>query len=220
MQNNQLHHRIRQLPLGVIAAFSAVMLVAGGGTAWWTWNTLTSVPTSEQPDTLNPGNDSTTAPSEDFAQEPPTAPATVAETDARLYLLEVTDTSFELVPAPIQVEDARDPEVVLTAAFDQLLAEPDESLGFSEIPDSTTLLDLKVQPDGVYVDLSANFEQGGGSASMMGRLGQVVYTATSLDTDGVVFISVGGVPLEYLGGEGLIVDQPMTRETFDQNFPL
>lgn len=216
MQNQQLPQRIRQLPLGVIAAFSAVILTAGGGTAWWTWNQLTSVPTAEQPDTIT----APTAPPEDLAQEPPTAPAPVVETDARLYLLTVTDTSFELVPAPIQVEDARDPEVVLTAAFDQLLAEPNESVGFSEIPDSTALLDLEVQPDGVYVDLSADFEQGGGSASMMGRLGQVVYTATSLDTDGVVWISVGGVPLEYLGGEGLLVDQPMTREAFDQNFPL
>ncbi len=215
MQDRQLHHRIRQLPLGVIAAFSAVMLAAGGGTAWWTWNTLVEVPTAEQPTTADP---STTPP--ELAQDPPSTAAPTAQTDARLYLLEVSETSFELVPAPIQVEDARDPQVVLTAAFDQLLAEPDESLGFSEIPDGTTLDALRVQPDGVYVDLSADFEQGGGSASMMGRLGQVVYTATSLDPSGTVWISVDGEPLEYLGGEGLIVDRPMTREAFDQNFPL
>ena len=135
-------------------------------------------------------------------------------------VLAVNDTSFELVPAPIQVEDASDPEVVLTAAFDQLLTTPDENVGFSEIPAETALEDLRVQPDGVYVDLSAMFEQGGGSTSMMGRLGQVVYTATSLDPSGTVWISVGGEPLEYLGGEGLIVDQPMTRELFEQNFPL
>lgn len=215
MQDQQLHRRLRQLPLGAIAAAAAVVVAAGGGTAWWTWNNLTSVSTPEQTDTATP-----TAPPEDLAQEPQTPQVPVAETDARMYLLEVTDTSFELVPAPIQVEDARDPEVLLTAAFDQLLATPDESAGFSEIPAETTLRDLRVQPDGVYVDLSATFDQGGGSASMMGRLGQVVYTATSLDPSGVVWISVGGAPLEYLGGEGLIVDQPMTRELFEQNFPL
>ena len=79
---------------------------------------------------------------------------------------------------------------------------------------------MRVQPDGVYVDLSAEFEQGGGSAVMMGRLGQVVYTATSLEPSSAIWISVAGEPLEVLGGEGLIVDQPMTRELFDQNFPL
>lgn len=210
MQDQQLHRRIRQVPLGVIAAAAAVVLAAGGGTAWWTWNTLTSVPTQTDTVPITPG---------DPVQEPVTQ-VPVAETDARMYLLEVTGTSFELVPAPIQVEAARDPEVVLTAAFSQLLTTPNEDIGFSEIPAETTLRDLRVQPDGVYVDLSATFDQGGGSASMMGRLGQVVYTATSLDPDGVVWISVGGEPLEYLGGEGLIVDQPMTRDLFEQNFPL
>lgn len=216
MQDRQRRHRIRQVPLGIVAAFSAVILAAGGGTAWWTWNTLTSVPDSEPVGQVPPP----AASSDDLAQEPPAAPAPVTETDARLYLLETTDTGFELVPAPIQVEDASDPELVLTTAFEQLLTEPDESLGFSAIPPSTALRDVRVQPDGVYVDLSAEFEQGGGSAAMMGRLGQVVYTATSLDPSSAIWISVAGEPLEVLGGEGLIVDQPMTRELFDQNFPL
>ncbi|MGB3613217.1 MAG: GerMN domain-containing protein [Elainellaceae cyanobacterium] len=217
MQDRQIHQRIRQLPLGIIAAFSAVILAAGGGTAWWTWNTLTSVPQSEQADTVSPP---VTTPSDDLAQEPPATSAPITETDARLYLLDETETGFKLVPAPVQIEDASDPEVVLTAAFEQLLAEPDETLGFSAIPPSTALRDVKVQPDGVYVDLSAEFEQGGGSAIMMGRLGQVVYTATSLEPNSAIWISVAGEPLEVLGGEGLLVDQPMTRELFDQNFPL
>ena len=55
---------------------------------------------------------------------------------------------------------------------------------------------------------------------MIGRLTQVVYTATSLDTEQSVWLSVDGEPLELLGGEGLEISQPMTREIVDTEFPL
>ena len=70
----------------------------------------------------------------------------------------------------------------------------------------------------VYVDLSPEFTQGGGSASMIGRLGQVVYTATTLNPNSQVWLSVGGKLLTVLGGEGLEIPQPITRPIFDQEF--
>jgi spore germination protein GerM len=138
----------------------------------------------------------------------------------QVYWLDVAGNRFELIPSNVQIEQASDPDQALTTAFEELLQGPEGDAKFSEIPAGTELLALSVESDGVHVDLSNSFTVGGGTASMTGRLAQVVYTATSLDPDTTVWLSVDGEPLDLLGGEGLIIDQPMTRDGFEQNFAL
>ena len=79
---------------------------------------------------------------------------------------------------------------------------------------------LKSENDEVHVNLSEDFTSGGGSTSMMGRVGQVVYTATTLNPKAKVYIDVNGKPLDVLGGEGVELQQPLTRESFQKNYPL
>ena len=144
---------------------------------------------------------------------------TAAQT-VQVYWVKESSGKFEGVPTKVAVKQADKPDATLQAAFNSLLAGPKDASVSSEIPKGTKLRSLSVKNDGVYVDLSAEFTSGGGSNSMTGRLGQVIYTATSLKPNTKVWISVEGKPLELLGGEGLEVAQPSTRQSFDKNFPL
>jgi spore germination protein GerM len=216
----------RRIPLGVLAGISAVLVLTGSATAWWTWNfaSRNADPTKTAPATVQPSpaeppaSDIPASPAAQSPDLPPSSP--VAEQTAEVYWLDVNAERFELVANPVSLNAADAPSEVLTAAFDSLLDGPSGTAAFSEIPEGTELRAVTVDGDGVHVDLSEDFVFGGGSASMTGRLGQVIYTATSLEPDANVWISVEGEPLEVLGGEGLIVDQPITRDGFDQNFAL
>lgn len=77
-----------------------------------------------------------------------------------------------------------------------------------------------MKQDGIHVNLSQEFTNGGGSASMTGRVAQVIYTATTLEPEAQVWIEVEGKPIETLGGEGLELQQPLTRQSFQENFTL
>jgi len=195
--------RVNRFPSSAIAAAIIAALAAGGGAAWWGFH-ATNPPTT------------TTVPN---VVQQPTSPQAGQSTTAQIYLLRDTGRNLELVPKPIEV-NTNQPNSVLEAAFQGLLTESEDAKISSTIPEGTKLRSLRVQDDGIHVDLSQEFTTGGGSASMSGRLAQVIYTATTLDANANVWIEVEGKPLELLGGEGLVITQPMTRQSFQENFTL
>ncbi|MFE4105514.1 GerMN domain-containing protein [Almyronema epifaneia] len=221
---------LRQIPLGVAAGLAAVVLVAGGATAFFTWRSLSprtatpefpsiEDPASEAPGFETPLESGTEAPAESRSPQTNAAQPEATQT-SQVYWLQDDGTRFALVPQNLNLE-ADQPEAQIQAAFEQLMAGPTQSVeGASAVPEATQLLGVDVAADGVHVDLSQDFTFGGGSASMMGRLGQVIYTASSLEPETPVWISVEGEPLTLLGGEGLEVLQPMTRADFDANYSL
>jgi spore germination protein GerM len=202
--------RFRSLPLSMIAGLAAVGLVAGGGTAWLTWRALTAQSTAPTP---------AQAPQTAQSAQPQPSQAP-AERKVQIYWLKSVGSKIELAPSTVALNADAQPSETLKAAFEKMLQGTTNPTLTSTIPKGTTLRTIAIKNDGVHVDLSTEFTSGGGSTSMTGRIAQVVYTATTLNPTAPVWISVDGKPLEVLGGEGLLIDQPLTRKSFEQNFTL
>lgn len=200
--------RANRIPLGVLGGVAAAVLATGGGVAWWSLN-------STQP----PVPQSQSVPNTVQQSPPPSTAQNTAEQTTNIFWLKDTGKNLELVPQPMQLTGEQ-PNQILESAFQNLLAGPQDAAVSSTIPEGTKLLGLRMEQDGIHVNLSPEFSSGGGSASMTGRLGQIVYTATTLDPNAKVWIEVEGKRLEVLGGEGLELEQPMTRNSFDENFQM
>lgn len=214
----------RQLPLGIMAGLSALVLATGSAVAWWGWQSAHKTPVAVE-HAQNSSEPQQKAPSIAAAptttQKLPTntAPAPQAK-PLQVYWLKASGSTIALSPSPaaINTKDKQNPTV--SDAIEALLAGPSDAAVTTTIPRDTKLRSLTVQDDGIHLDLSKAFAQGGGSTSMTARLGQVLYTATSLNPNAKVWLAVEGKPLETLGGEGLMLEQPLTRESFKRDFPL
>lgn len=197
--------KTRVIPVGIVLGIAACLIAVGAGLSWWTLSSRSP----KEPVVSSP---TPTLPL------PTPSPSPTVEKTLNLYWVEDKNGQFAIISQPIQIQAQNDPTVFLNIALDQLFAGASDSNQLSEIPKGTKLLNLTTNNDDIYVDLSPEFTQGGGSASMIGRLGQIIYTSTTLNPNGKVWLSVGGKPLTVLGGEGLEIPQPITRSTFDQEF--
>lgn len=111
-------------------------------------------------------------------------------------------------------------KAVATAALTELLAGPAAADGMtSAVPGGTRLLGVAVADGVATVDLSGEFGSGGGSLSMLLRVGQVVYTATQFPTVQRVAFRIDGTPVSVLGGEGLLLSAYDTRRDFEDVLP-
>lgn len=194
-----------KLPRSFVALLAMVALVAlgagcgsggDGGGADGTSTTSTPTTTSSAATTSTTGS--------------PGGDATV-----RVYFAwhEKVGTAGRAVAAP----------AVARGAIEALLAGPDNfesgiDMG-TEIPASTELLGLNVADGAATVDLSGQFESGGGSLSMELRVAQVVFTLTQFDTVDTVTVRLDGDAVDAIGGEGIPATD-LTRDDFANVTPF
>jgi germination protein M len=114
-------------------------------------------------------------------------------------------------------------KAVATASMTALLAGPITAESgrriSTAIPDGSQLLGLTIKDGVATVDLSSEFESGGGSASVLTRLGQVVYTLTQFPTVKSVLFQIEGKTVTVFGSEGVVLDGPVGRADYVQLLP-
>ena len=85
---------------------------------------------------------------------------------------------------------------------------------YSEIPPAR-LLSVKETPDKVLVDITSSFGHGGGADSVYKRMFQLIKTV-NYNTNKPVYLLLDGRMVEVLGGEGLIIKQPLNGSSLDE----
>jgi len=84
---------------------------------------------------------------------------------------------------------------------------------FTEIPKGTRALKAFVEGDTAYVDFNSKLgEYGGGSTRVQGMIMQIVYTLTEVPGIKKVGIMVNGKSEVVLGGEGYVIEKPLSRK--------
>lgn len=157
----------------------------------------------------------------------PSTTTTEAEATGLVVYFMLEDLSSDppgpfLVPVYREVSISDDPA---TSALDLLLAGPsaDEAAGTpamnTAIPASTELLGVDVAGGLATVDLTGEFDDGGGSFSMFARLAQVVYTLTRLPGIDEVAFEIDGHAVGVFSSEGIELDGPQHRDDYYDLLP-
>lgn len=104
-------------------------------------------------------------------------------------------------------------------AIKQLVSAPtkwEKSKGFtSEIPSATKVLSVRESSGSILIDLSSEFESGGGAESTYTRIQQVIKTANA-NTSTPVYLYINGKQADVIGGEGIMIKQPLSERSFDE----
>lgn len=208
-----------------IAILTVALLVGACAATTGDLGRVATPPPTEQPSIDVPSPEPTPGATEAPGQSPTTTPSPTqaGTTTVRAYfILGSFQDNAGLVPV---LRDIPKTTAVGAAAIRELLEGPnDDELGgrpamYTAIADGTAFLGLTIDHGVATVNLSKEFESGGGSASVLGRLAQVVYTLTQFPTVTGVQFQIDGVPKTVFSGEGVVLDGPVGRDDYTDQLP-
>lgn len=82
---------------------------------------------------------------------------------------------------------------------------------YTEIPAGTRLISITESPSRVVINLTSEFENGGGTDSIYKRLFQLIKTV-KLNSNLPLYLQLDGKQVDVIGGEGIMINQPLSEE--------
>lgn len=164
--------------------------------------------------------DPAAAPAETPTDGPATAvaPSETSKTAVKLYY--VRGEEIGVAGRDVQAKgQAEQPHAALQALVGGPNAEEREFGLTSAIPEGTKALGVVVEDGLATANLSKQFESGGGSLSMLLRVAQVVCTLTQFNGVKAVAFKIDGKPVKSIGGEGIVVEPPVSRSDVEDQLP-
>ncbi len=129
----------------------------------------------------------------------------------------VTDSKGNLRPVVRKCDTSKE-KSCFSYAIRQLVSAPTEwekSKGLSsEIPSGTKILSIREGANNILIDLSPSFESGGGAESTYIRVHQLIKTSLA-NTKLPVYLYINGKQANVIGGEGVMIKQPLTERSLD-----
>jgi len=137
------------------------------------------------------------------------------EKNVRIYLLDENGN----LRATTRVCNPEVEKSCFEFAIKELISAPtkwEKSKGFtSEIPNGTKVLSIRESANSIMIDLSSNFESGGGAESTYMRVKQIIKTANA-NTSIPTYLYINGKQANVIGGEGIMIKQPLNERSFDE----
>ncbi len=85
---------------------------------------------------------------------------------------------------------------------------------YTEIPHSAQVINISELSDRVIVNLNSSFVNGGGADSLYKRLYQLIKTA-KLNSQLPVYLYIDGQKADVVGGDGIIISQPLSNSSLE-----
>lgn len=202
------------------AVVTLALLAAACGTDGGEATTTTTPATTTTPSTTTAAPTTSSTPAATTTSSAPQAEGIVV-----YFLLDELEADAGgpfLVPV---FREAREGGDMALAAMEALVEGPDdgEKEGIpsisSAIPEGTSIQGVMVEAGFARVDLSDEFDDGGGSFSMFARLAQVVFTLTRIEEVDQVEFLIEGEPVTVFSAEGIELDGPQERSDYYHLLP-
>ena len=137
------------------------------------------------------------------------------ENEAEVYFLTENGQNVKLSTTKKEFKEDKSDSEKFRSTMEALFSGPNgfEKIAgvYSEIPPKTKLLGIKEDKNSYTINISDDFEMGGGADSMKIRVNQLVTTATQAADGKDVYLEIEGKRVEYVGGEGIMILQPLQR---------